>query len=154
MPERGQNPREALPTRHQDRTPCRVSVIDEDPLRARREMRELLHELSGTDPSVTLDIPRSRATRETDKGGPTAEVVALVFSGSSLLVAGVQTWLARVPQRTVIATRPDGATLRITGREARADNQRVERFLAGEEDGDQTRGGSPETDEDNGPAAD
>ena len=40
-------------------------------------------------------------------------------------------WLAKVPQRTIVATRLDGATLRFTGREAREDDERLEQFLAG-----------------------
>jgi hypothetical protein len=55
----------------------------------------------------------------------------LVFSGGSMAAAGIQVWLARVPQRTIVVSRPDGATLRITGKEARTDEERIERFLTG-----------------------
>lgn len=66
----------------------------------------------------------------TDKGGDVSEVVGLVLSAGSFAATCIQVWLAKVPQRTIIATRPDGATLRITGREAREDDARLERFLA------------------------
>ncbi|GAB3953088.1 effector-associated constant component EACC1 [Streptomyces sparsus] len=154
---------------HQDRTPCRISIVDEDPLRARREIRELLAELTDAEPSAALDIPRDQPSAapaaDTAKGGVTAELVGLVFSGSTLLVAVVQTWLARVPQRTIVAKRPDGTTLSITGREARQDDQRLTRFLNGDDhsgkgtDGEGRGHGeagdsAPDTGEGNGPAAD
>ncbi|MFF1409935.1 hypothetical protein ACFVX6_09105 [Streptomyces sp. NPDC058289] len=44
----------------------------------------------------------------------------------------MQLWLACVPQRTVVVTRPDGAVLRISGKEARTDDERIARFLAGD----------------------
>ncbi|GAA2631988.1 hypothetical protein GCM10010307_24900 [Streptomyces vastus] len=56
-------------------------------------------------------------------------VVGLALSAGSLAAACIQVWLAKVPQRTIVATRPDGATIRITGREAREDDERLERFL-------------------------
>ncbi|MGY3684113.1 effector-associated constant component EACC1 [Streptomyces sp. TE33382] len=110
----------------------RISIVDEDPLRARREARELLAAIVSTDPEAALDVPRAREAQDsTDKGGPVTDLIGLVFSGGSLVAAGVQLWLARVPQRTVVVTRPDGATLRISGKEAQADEERIERFLAG-----------------------
>ncbi len=121
----------------------RISIVDEDPLRARREARELLAALAGADPQAALDIPGSpAAANETDKGGPVTDLIGLVFSGGSLLAAGIQVWLARVPQRTIVVTRPDGASLTITGKQARADDAQIERFLSGnagtaDGDGDQ-----------------
>ncbi|MEU6049736.1 hypothetical protein ABZ829_04760 [Streptomyces xanthochromogenes] len=122
----------------------RISIVDEDPLRARREARELLAALTDTDPQAALDIPRPREQGpEADgslKGGPVTDLIGLVFSGGSMVAAGVQIWLARVPQRTIVVTRPDGTTLRISGREARADDQQIDRFLAGSpENGDSDR---------------
>ncbi|GAA0410954.1 effector-associated constant component EACC1 [Streptomyces luteireticuli] len=131
-----------MSTVHSDPNRYRISIVDDDPLRARREARELLAEIAGADPQATLDIPHQQAARATDKGGPVAELIGLIFSGGSLVAAGVQIWLARVPQRTIVVTRADGATLRISGKEARTDDQRIERFLAdgsandpGDEDG-------------------
>jgi Effector Associated Constant Component 1 len=110
----------------------RISIVDEDPLRARREARELLAAISDTDPQAALDVPAQQGTaQDTDKGGPVTDLIGLVFSGGSMVAAGIQIWLARVPQRTVVVTRPDGATLRISGQEARADDAQIERFLAG-----------------------
>ncbi|MFE0104730.1 hypothetical protein [Streptomyces sp. NPDC059009] len=116
---------------HAGQTGYRVSIVDEDPLRARREARELLATLAEADPRAALDVSGREAVRDTDKGGPVADLIGLVFSGGSLAVAGIQVWLARVPQRTVVITRPDGATLRITGKEARTDEEQIERFLHG-----------------------
>lgn len=107
-----------------------ISVIDDDPLRARSDTRELLAEVSETDPAASLCLPSAAPSASTDKGGDVSEVVGLVLSAGSFAAACVQVWLAKVPQRTVIATRPDGSTLRITGREAREDDARLERFLA------------------------
>ncbi|MET9105624.1 effector-associated constant component EACC1 [Streptomyces zhihengii] len=121
----------------------RISIVDEDPLRARREARELLAALADADPQAALDVPGSPAAAdETDKGGPVTDLIGLVFSGGSFLAAGIQIWLARVPQRTIVVTRPDGAALTITGKQARADDARIERFLSGnagpaDGDGDQ-----------------
>ncbi|MFJ2716747.1 hypothetical protein [Streptomyces sp. NPDC087437] len=109
----------------------RVAVIDEDPLRARREARELLAVLAEGDAQAALDVQGRDAGSDTDKGGPVTDLIGLVFGGGSLAASGIQIWLARVPQRTVVVTRPDGATLRITGREARADDEQIERFLNG-----------------------
>ncbi|MDJ1130788.1 effector-associated constant component EACC1 [Streptomyces iconiensis] len=120
---------------HTDPTGYRLSIVDDDPLRARREVRELLASLAKADPQVALDVPRQRTGSETDKGVPVADLVGLVFSGGSLAVAGIQLWLARVPQRTVVVSRPDGATLRITGSEARSDDERIARFLSGAPEG-------------------
>ncbi|MFI9583944.1 hypothetical protein ACIHCQ_19345 [Streptomyces sp. NPDC052236] len=118
----------------EDRTGYRISIIDEDSLRSRKEARELLAEIADADPGAALDVPRQRgAARDTDKGGGlSADTIALVFSAGSLVAAGVQVWLARVPQRTVIVSRPDGATLHITGKQAREDDERIERFLTGD----------------------
>ncbi|MET9657134.1 hypothetical protein [Streptomyces sp. NPDC006510] len=114
----------------------RISLVDEDPLRARREARELLAALTDDDPRAALDIPRQHTAADTDKGGPVADLIGLVFSGGSLVAAGIQIWLARVPQRTVVVTRPDGTTLRVSGREARADDRLIERFLSGGNSGE------------------
>ncbi|MFE1873714.1 hypothetical protein ACFW9N_22960 [Streptomyces sp. NPDC059496] len=115
----------------------RISIVDEDPLRARREARELLAAIADTDPHAALDVPRPQAgAQETDKGGPVTDLIGLVFSGGSMVAAGIQIWLARVPQRTIVVTRPDGASLSISGKQARADDEQIERFLAGgSEDG-------------------
>ncbi|WP_173963212.1 effector-associated constant component EACC1 [Streptomyces malaysiensis] len=111
----------------------RITIVDEDPLRARKEARELLAEIADADPDAALDVPRHRTPTPsgTDKGGLSVDTVGVLISAGSLVVAGVQLWLARVPQRTIIARRPDGATLQITGQEAREDDERIERFLSG-----------------------
>ncbi|QES57142.1 hypothetical protein DEJ51_25595 [Streptomyces venezuelae] len=109
----------------------RIAIVDEDPLRARREARELLAALAEVDGDAALDIPRPRAEDESLKGGPVTDLIGLVFSGGSLVAAGIQVWLARVPQRTVVITRADGATLRVSGKETRADSELIDRFLAG-----------------------
>ncbi|MCF3118383.1 hypothetical protein IPZ68_01485 [Streptomyces arenae] len=106
-----------------------ISMIDDDPLRARSDARELLAEVSDADPVASLRSPSAGPSVGTDKGGDVSEVVGLVLSAGSLAAACVQVWLAKVPQRTIIATRPDGATLRITGREARQDGARLAQFL-------------------------
>ena len=119
----------------------RISIVDEDPLRARREARELLAALVDADPEAALDVPGSPATGSaTDKGGPVTDLLGLVFSGGSMVAAGIQVWLARVPQRTIVVTRPGGATLTISGKQARADDAQIERFLNGDQgaaDGDE-----------------
>jgi hypothetical protein len=115
----------------QDRPELLISVIDDDPLRARRDARELLAEVSEGDPAASLRLPSARPSAGTDKGGDVVGIVGLALSAGSFAAACVQVWLAKIPQRTIIATRPDGATLRITGREAREDEDRLERFLAG-----------------------
>ncbi|MFD8333218.1 hypothetical protein ACFV42_11250 [Streptomyces solisilvae] len=118
-----------------------VSVIDDDPLRARSDARELLAEVSQADPTAFLRLPSTGPSTGTDKGIDIVGVVGLVLSSGSLAASCLQVWLAKVPQRTIIATRPDGATLRITGREAREDDERLEQFLAGSAppaDGDDT----------------
>jgi hypothetical protein len=116
---------------HAGPTGYRVSILDEDPLRARREARELLAALAEADPQAALDVFGQAAVIDTDKGGPVTDLIGLVFSGGSLAAAGIQVWLARVQQRTVVVTRPDGATLRITGKEARNEEERIARFLNG-----------------------
>jgi hypothetical protein len=116
-------------------TGYRLSVVDEDPLRARKEARELLAGLAELDPTARLDLPAPGGPAGAgDKGGPSAETVGLLLSAGSFVAALVQVWLARVPQRTLVVKRPDGATLQITGKEAREDDTLIERFLA--EDGD------------------
>ncbi|GAA0475756.1 effector-associated constant component EACC1 [Streptomyces olivaceiscleroticus] len=125
-------------TIHAGPSGCHVAVIDEDPLRARREARELLAALVEADAQAALDVQGREAGHDTDKGGPVTDLIGLVFSGGSLAAAGIQIWLARVPQRTVVVTRADGATLRITGKEARADDERIERFLVGDATGGST----------------
>ncbi|WP_327332211.1 effector-associated constant component EACC1 [Streptomyces anulatus] len=124
----------------------RVSIVDEDPLRARREARELLAAIADTDPHASLDVPRPQApaTDGSLKGGPVTDLIGLVFGGGSMVAAAVQIWLARVPQRTIVVTRPDGATLRISGKEARADDERIERFLTGGPEDHQGDGPAPE----------
>lgn len=118
-----------------------ISVVDEDPLRARKDARELLAALGEVDPTAKLGLPEtSSPARAGDKGGPSAETVGLLLSAGSLVVALVQTWLARVPQRTIVVKRPDGAILRITGKEAREDDTLVERFLADDGDDGPTAG--------------
>ncbi|MGA5168346.1 MULTISPECIES: effector-associated constant component EACC1 [Streptomyces] len=124
----------------------RISIVDEDPLRARREARELLAALAEADPQAALDVPAGPAATgtTTDKGGPVAELLGLVFGGGSLVAAALQLWLARVPQRTIVVTRPDGATLTISGKQARADDAQIERFLNGDSgptEGDGAQGG-------------
>ncbi|WP_030154375.1 effector-associated constant component EACC1 [Streptomyces sp. NRRL S-244] len=119
-------------TSHAGSPGYRISIVDEDPLRARRETRELLTAIGDADPSAALDVPGQRTVREGDKGGPVTDLIGLVFSGGSLVTALVQVWLARVPQRTIVVTRPDGATLRISGKEARADDEQIARFLDGD----------------------
>ncbi|MFH9871187.1 hypothetical protein ACH4NT_34585 [Streptomyces lydicus] len=116
-------------------TGYRLSVVDEDPLRARKEARELLAKLAELDATARLDLPAPGGPAGAgDKGGPSAETVGLLLSAGSFVAALVQVWLARVPQRTLVVKRPDGATLQITGKQAREDDTLVERFLA--EDGD------------------
>ncbi|WP_055615181.1 effector-associated constant component EACC1 [Streptomyces phaeochromogenes] len=113
-----------------DRPHLLISVIDDDPLRARSDARELLAQVSEADPTASLRLPSTGPAVSTHKGGDVVGVVGLVLSAGSLAAACVQVWLAKVPQRTIVATRPDGATLRITGREAREDAERLEQFLA------------------------
>ncbi|MEU8887451.1 hypothetical protein [Streptomyces sp. NPDC048442] len=81
-------------------------------------------------PDAALDSARSQGPLATDvKGGDVVALVGLVFSGGSLALAAVQLWLSRTPQRTISLTRPDGVSLQITGRQARADTEAIERFL-------------------------
>ncbi|MFF5471890.1 hypothetical protein [Streptomyces achromogenes] len=117
-----------MPDNH---TGYRISVVDEDPLRARKEARELLAVLAEADSTARLDLPaHGGPVGAGDKGGPSAETVGLLLSAGSFVVGLVQTWLARVPQRTIVVQRPDGAVLHITGKEAREDDTLIERFLA------------------------
>ncbi|MFF4320701.1 hypothetical protein [Streptomyces sp. NPDC001568] len=109
----------------------RIGVVDEDPLRARREARELLAALVEADPRAAFDVPHPQPENGTLKGGPVTDLIGLVFSGGSLVAAGIQVWLARVPQRTIVITRADGTTLRVSGRQARADSELIDRFLTG-----------------------
>lgn len=115
----------------EDRTGYRISIVDDDPLRARREARDLLAAITDADPTASLDVPQQRTASTADKGGLSADLVGLVLNAGSLVAAGVQVWLARVPQRTIIVRRPDGAALHITGKQAREDDARIDRFLAG-----------------------
>uniref|UniRef100_A0AAU2AA97 Uncharacterized protein n=1 Tax=Streptomyces sp. NBC_00093 TaxID=2975649 RepID=A0AAU2AA97_9ACTN len=122
-----------MTTTPEERTGYRISIVDEDPLRARKEARELLAGIADVDPGAALDVPRrdAGAADEALKGGLTADTVGVLIGAGSLVAAGVQIWLARVPQRTIIVKRPDGAILHITGKQAREDDGRIERFLAG-----------------------
>ncbi|GGV00630.1 hypothetical protein GCM10010260_41490 [Streptomyces filipinensis] len=120
---------------HDNHTGYRISVVDEDPLRARKEARELLAAVAAADSTARLDLPEPGGPAGAgDKGGPSAETVGLLLSAGSFVAALVQVWLARIPQRTIVVKRPDGTTLHITGKEAREDDTLIERFLA--EDGD------------------
>ncbi|MEU9899970.1 hypothetical protein ACIBCS_41900 [Streptomyces phaeochromogenes] len=126
-----------------DRPHLLISVIDDDPLRARSDARELLVQVAEVDPAASLRLPSAGPAVSTDKGGDIVGVVGLVLSAGSLAAACVQVWLAKVPQRTIVAARPDGSTLRITGRQAREDAERLEQFLAGGSlpvNGDTSRG--------------
>jgi hypothetical protein len=127
------SPKEStVTTMSHDRSGYRISIVDDDPLRARKEARELLADINGIDPGATLDVPRRRAPGDVPLKGPlSADTVGVLISAGTLVVTGVQAWLARVPQRTIVVTRPDGATLHITGKEVREDDGRIERFLAG-----------------------
>ncbi|WP_030373723.1 effector-associated constant component EACC1 [Streptomyces rimosus] len=107
-----------------------ISVIDDDPLRARSDARELLAEVSGADPTAALRSPSTEPAAGTDKGVDVVDVVGLAMNAGSFAATCVQAWLAKVPQRTIVVARPDGATMRITGREAREDEERIARFLA------------------------
>ncbi|MEU9914749.1 hypothetical protein [Streptomyces sp. NPDC051001] len=121
-----------MTTTPEGRTGYRISIVDEDPLRARKEARELLAGIADVDPGAALDVPRQGAAPGgMDKGGLSADTIGVVISAGSLVAAGVQIWLARVPQRRIVVKRPDGAALHITGKEAREDDERIERFLAG-----------------------
>ncbi|QFG27201.1 hypothetical protein F7P10_21285 [Actinomadura sp. WMMB 499] len=120
----------------------RIDIIDEDPLRARREARELLGDLLATDTGAELNVRRERTIDESSKGEVSADLVGVLFGGGSFVAAAVQIWLARVPQRTIVVTRPDGATLRLTGREARADDELIERFLRGGDEESTDTGGA------------
>ncbi|MET7273124.1 hypothetical protein ABZS59_18360 [Streptomyces flaveolus] len=112
-------------------TGYRISVVDEDPLRARRDARELLAALAEADSTAKLELPEPGSLAGSfDKGGPSAETVGLLLSAGSFVAALVQVWLARIPQRTIVVKRPDGAVLQVTGKEAREDDTLIERFLA------------------------
>ncbi|MEU5190172.1 hypothetical protein AB0G83_23970 [Streptomyces klenkii] len=125
----------------ESRARYRISITDDARLQARREARELLSEIVGADPAAAVHAPRQHAPSDTGKGVDIVDTIGLVFNAGSLVAAGVQVWLARVPQRTIVATRPDGSTLHITGREARTDDERIDRFLAGGEGGLNTGSG-------------
>ncbi|MCG8964990.1 effector-associated constant component EACC1 [Streptomyces flaveolus] len=117
-----------MPENH---TGYRISVVDEDPLRARRDARELLAALAEADSTAKLELPEPGSLAGSfDKGGPSAETVGLLLSAGSFVAALVQVWLARIPQRTIVVKRPDGAVLQVTGKEAREDDTLIERFLA------------------------
>jgi hypothetical protein len=117
-----------MPENH---TGYRISLLDEDPLRARKDARELLAALVEADSTATLDLPEPGSSAGAlDKGGPSVETVGLLLSAGSFVAALVQVWLARIPQRTIVVKRPDGAALHITGKQAREDDTLIERFLA------------------------
>ncbi|WP_282082274.1 effector-associated constant component EACC1 [Streptomyces tendae] len=119
----------------------RISVVDEDPLRARKDARDLLAALAEADSTARLDVPEPGSLAGSfDKGGPSAETVGLLLSAGSFVAALVQVWLARIPQRTIVVKRPDGAVLHVTGKEAREDDTLVERFLADDGDDGTTAG--------------
>ncbi|SDC39793.1 hypothetical protein [Streptomyces prasinopilosus] len=119
-----------MPENH---TGYRISVVDEDPLRARKDARELLAALAVADSTARLDLPAPGSlTGSFDQGGPSAETVGLLLSAGSFVAALVQVWPARIPQRTIVVKRPDGAVLHVTGKEAREDDTLVERFLVGD----------------------
>ncbi|MFI5619335.1 hypothetical protein [Streptomyces sp. NPDC051567] len=119
-----------MSTTHAGPADHRVSILDADPEHARREAQDLLAAITEADPVAALRLPAERPDPGRAGGGTVTDLVGVVFSGGSLIVAGVQVWLARVPQRTVIVTRPDGASMRISGKEARDDDERIARFLA------------------------
>ncbi|WP_405007697.1 hypothetical protein OHV13_29735 [Kitasatospora purpeofusca] len=124
----------------------RIEFLDSDPLRARREARELTAALSARKIEATLLLPGTQPATGTDKGSDVAELVGVLISGSSLLVSIVQTWLARVPNRTISVTRrSDGATLTVSGRRAREDTALLERFLAEGSAGPEAQDGSAES---------
>lgn len=115
----------------ENHTGYRISVVDEDPLRARKDARELLASLVPADHTARLDVPEPGSLAGSfDKGGPSTEAVGLLLSAGSFVAALVQVWLARIPQRTIVVKRPDGAVLHVTGKEAREDDTLVEQFLA------------------------
>ncbi|MEU0851847.1 hypothetical protein ABZ387_28360 [Streptomyces flaveolus] len=100
-------------------------------MRARRDARELLAALAEADSTAKLELPEPGSLAGSfDKGGPSAETVGLLLSAGSFVAALVQVWLARIPQRTIVVKRPDGAVLQVTGKEAREDDTLIERFLA------------------------
>lgn len=110
----------------------RIEFLDEDPLRARREARELLAEFAQADIDAVLDVPEpaQSAALEPVKGWGSAETVGLLISAGSLIASVVQLWLARVPNRTISVTRPDGCTLKISGKQAQEDSALLERFFS------------------------
>ncbi|MFJ6379289.1 hypothetical protein ACIQI7_04675 [Kitasatospora sp. NPDC092039] len=109
----------------------RIEFLDSDLLRARREARELAALLATAKSEATLRLPTAQPTGGTDKGADVTALVGLLISGGSLAVSLVQTWLARVPHRTISVTRrSDGATLTISGRQAREDAALLEAFLS------------------------
>ena len=111
----------------------RIEFLDSDPLRARREARELTAALSAAEVGATLRLPGTQPAAATDKGSDVAELVGVLISGGALVASVVQTWLTRVPNRTISVTRrSDGATLTVSGRQAREDAALLERFLSEE----------------------
>jgi len=83
-----------------------ISVVDEDPLRARKDARELLTALGAVDPTARLDLPEPGSLMGIgDKGGPSAETVGL------LLVVPVAPLSSSPPLFSLSATtRPTTAT--------------------------------------------
>lgn len=110
----------------------RIEFLDEDPLRARREARELLAEFAQADVDAVLDLPgpAQSTASSTNKGWGSAETVGILISTGSLITSVVQLWLARVPNRTISVTRPDGSTLKISGKQAQEDRALLERFFS------------------------
>jgi hypothetical protein len=61
-----------MPDNH-NHTKYLISVVDEDPLRARKDARELLAALGEVDPTAKLDLPEPGSLLGAgDKGGPSA----------------------------------------------------------------------------------
>ncbi|WP_437015560.1 effector-associated constant component EACC1 [Streptomyces sp. enrichment culture] len=82
-----------MTTTPEERTGFRISIVDQDPLRARKEARELLAQIADADPEAALDVPRPDTGVPADgslKGGLTADTIGVLISAGSLVAAGVQ----------------------------------------------------------------
>ncbi|MEC4014971.1 effector-associated constant component EACC1 [Streptomyces sp. H27-D2] len=115
----------------------RIGLLDEDPLRSRREARELIAELAQADAEAVLDVPQPQEADDSAKGSVGSaplDTIGVLIGAGSLIVTVVQAWLARVPNRTISVTRPDGTALKITGKQAQEDGALLDRFLSGESD--------------------
>ncbi|MER5865195.1 hypothetical protein [Kitasatospora sp. NPDC002040] len=110
-------------------TSHRIDLLDSDPLRSRREARELVAEFADAGLTAVVQLPEPQAPDGEAKGVPVLETVSVLLAAGSLGVAVLQTWLARSPGRTIRVVRADGAQLEISGREVRQDSELVERFL-------------------------